>query len=465
MTDDATSSAEQLRAAWDDMMASLEDARNAIDTPALMPPPATDRNLAEGYRYLMGFMHYAVERAFHEDPAHPHFRNALSIINRSTIDNADAIYFYAAIDGQQAYRLTGTVADHRHWRGAAPAEGIPKAPNYMIFEVTEGVMTGDSGSLIENMPGVRTRTGRLDSSELIVGDDGHFEILLAPERPEDHTGNFISTYAVNSRPNPMDEGASEERYATVVSGRQLFGDWEFEEAVHLEITPVTDVIAPPATYTPESAAAELRRCGELVRNQMHYWNAFWTILLGTYGVREGSLPGIAFPRNAFNVVNAASGATGGGMSTNLASGGVFELTEDEAFIIEMEVRVPPRYMGFQLANLWGESLEYGSRLGSLNGQQLLQDSDGKYRMVVAHQDPGVPNWLDTSGHAEGFLTARWTYTDTPDEADWPVISGYKLPFADVLSRLPADTPSISPEQRRANLAMRQRHVTKRFRAF
>ncbi|MEM0954887.1 MAG: hypothetical protein AAGI24_12170, partial [Pseudomonadota bacterium] len=75
------------------------------------------------------------------------------------------------------------------------------------------------------------------------------------------------------------------------------------------------------------------------------------------------------------------------------------------------------------------------------------------------------NWLDTSGHAEGFLTARWTYTDTPDEADWPVISGYKLPFADVLSRLPADTPSISPEQRRANLAMRQRHVTKRFRAF
>ena len=44
----------QLRAAWDDMIQSLQDARDAIDQAPLMPPPATERNLAEGYRYLMG---------------------------------------------------------------------------------------------------------------------------------------------------------------------------------------------------------------------------------------------------------------------------------------------------------------------------------------------------------------------------------------------------------------------------
>ena len=66
-----------LRAAWDDLIASLERARDAIDQPELMPAPKSGRNLAEGYRYLMGFLHSAVERAFHEDPARPAFRNAL----------------------------------------------------------------------------------------------------------------------------------------------------------------------------------------------------------------------------------------------------------------------------------------------------------------------------------------------------------------------------------------------------
>ena len=57
-----------LRSAWDDMLEELARARDAIDQPGLMPAPPSDRNLAEGYRYLMGFVHSAVERAFFEDP-------------------------------------------------------------------------------------------------------------------------------------------------------------------------------------------------------------------------------------------------------------------------------------------------------------------------------------------------------------------------------------------------------------
>ena len=43
-----------LRAAWDEMMAELARARDAIDDPSLHPAPPTERNLAEGYRYLLG---------------------------------------------------------------------------------------------------------------------------------------------------------------------------------------------------------------------------------------------------------------------------------------------------------------------------------------------------------------------------------------------------------------------------
>ena len=45
-----------LKAAFDEMLASLAAARDAIDDPALKPPPPTDRNLAEGYRYLLRFL-------------------------------------------------------------------------------------------------------------------------------------------------------------------------------------------------------------------------------------------------------------------------------------------------------------------------------------------------------------------------------------------------------------------------
>ena len=129
------------------------------------------------------------------------------------------------------------------------------------------------------------------------------------------------------------------------------------------------------------------------------------------------------PRNAFNQPNAASGATGGGQSTNIYAGGVFELEPDEALIIESRIPVPPQYIGFHLANLWGESLDFANRQTSLNGFQVEPDADGVLRYVVAHRDPGVPNWLDTTGHREGFLTPRWAYSEQPPPDRWPTIHG------------------------------------------
>ncbi len=454
-----------LRAAWDDLMASLERARDAIDQPDLMPPPRSARNLAEGYRYLLGYVHSAIERSFHEDPVRPHFRNALSIINRATIDNADAIYFFAALDGRERYRIRGQVEDCRVWRGGAPPAEGRKAPHYVIFEVSSGDLAGDSGDLKELMPGVKAQCGRLDSSEIQVEGDGSFEILLAPERPAGHTGNFIPTLKVVNRPHPTDPDVPPERYATYVSGRQLFNDWEREDAIHLSIAQLGAEGTAPAAYGPEQAAAELRRCGALVRGQMHFWNAFWTILMGTYGPREGGMKGVEFPRNGFNTINAASGATGGGMSTNLYAGGVYELGPDEALIVENRVRAAPQYIGFQLGNLWSESMEYANRLGSLNGHQSEVDPDGVIRLVVAHRDPGVPNWLDTSGHEEGFLSPRWAYSETPPPDQWPTIAAKKVPFDEIRAHLPETTGSVSPEERREQIRVRQQHVQKRYRVF
>ena len=130
--------------------------------------PPDDRVLAEGYRYLLGYTFSAIERAFHEDPAFPYFRRAIQPVDKATIDNADALYLSAAVDGERTYRIRGRV--------------LPKAPQYIIFE-THVSYAGDSGSLAELSPVNRMITGSLDSAELLIDDDGGFEILVAPERP------------------------------------------------------------------------------------------------------------------------------------------------------------------------------------------------------------------------------------------------------------------------------------------
>ena len=458
-------SRKQLREAWDAMIAEFERARDAIDQPELMPAPGNDRNLAEGYRYLLGFVHNAVERVFHGDVDHPFVRHALQIVNKGTIDNADAIYFQAKIDGRKSYLLRGQAADTQHWRGEEGAESGPLAPQYLIFEVTQGPLAGDTGSLAELRPGIKASTGRLDSSAIEVDAQGRFEILLAPTRPENYSGNFISTHRATRCPDPTGVIEGPDRYADYVSGRQLFYDWSREEAVAFTIECLDHSGEAPPPYTSAQAAEELARCGALVRGQMHFWNEFNTVLLETYGKRDGKTGERFMPRNKFNAPNAASGETGGGQSTNIYAGGVYELEDDEALIVESRVKVAPQYIGFNLANLWGESHDFANHQSSLNGKQMEVDDDGVLRWVVAHRDPGIPNWVDTTGHREGYLVPRWAYSKMPEKEDWPKVTATKVPFGEIRNHLPKDLREVSPDERRERIRERQLHVQGRYRVF
>jgi Protein of unknown function (DUF1214) len=432
-----------LRAAWDAMLAELARARDAIDDPALHPAPPNERNLAEGYRYLLGLVGQSIERAFFEDPAHPYFRQAIHVRAKSTIDNADAIYFCAAIDGNARYVV----------RGRTSSDAGRKPPQYLIFECASGY-AGDSGTIAELRPGSRAMTGSLDSTDLRVGADGSFEILLAPERPAGHAGNFIATKKVRKQG---------EYVGRFLSGRQLFHDWEREDPVALTIERVD---APPAPTPLDAARAieSLQRLGALARGQMHFWNEFYDVVLEVYGDRNGDGQ-VFMPRNALNAPNALGIATGGGQSTNIYAGGVFELAPDEALVVETVVPVPPQYIGFHLANLWGESLDFANHQSSLNGFQAERDPDGGLRYVVAHRDPGVPNWLDTTGQPEGFMALRWAYSEKPPQEKWPTVVARKLRFEEIRAALPASTRSVTTDERRARIRVRQEHVQRRYRQF
>lgn len=433
------SNATELRAAWDDLIDGLNRARDAIDSPDLHAPPETERGLAEGYRYLLGFAFGAIERAFGEDPAFPYFRRAIQPVDKATIDNADAIYLSAAIDGDKTYRVRGRLS-----RG--------KAPRYIILEA-HSAYAGDSGTLAELSPAQRAITGSLDSADLNVADDGQFEILVAPQRPSGFAGNFIASQQVTT------ESTKTARFLIV---RVLFEDWENEVSPDLHIVQVGQEGAHPPPIDPADAAVKMRRVGSIVENQMKFWNEFYDLILEAHGDRNGD--GLTFmPRNGLNEPARANLATGGGQGTNVYSGGVFDLEPDEALLIEVDVPVEPSYMGFHLGNLWGESLDFANHVTSLNGFQAESDSDGITRYVIAHDDPGLPNWLDTTGHRQGFLTLRWTYSASPDEL--PTVNVNKVPFADVREHLPAATRRVSPDERTEQVRIRQEHVQRRYRQY
>jgi hypothetical protein len=440
-----------LRGAWDALFADLARARDAIEDPELYAPPPDDRLLAEGYRYLLGYVYGAIERAS-IDPRFTFFRRAIQPLDKATIDNADAIYLHAPIDGNETYVINGRAADTTHWRGGRPAPTGRKAPQYVIVEVCRAY-AGDTGRLDELFNGVRAGTGTLDSAGLAVAADGSFEILLAPERPHGHTGNFIPTKRLR------DDGVV---IADQVVLRELFHDWDREDSLELEITCPAAAGRHPAALDPARMAATMRHVGEIVRNQMLFWNEFYTILLETYGDRNGD--GKRFmPLNEFNQPMLSTMAIGGGQSTNVYAGMVYDLPRDEALVITSRAPVEPAFHGIHLSNLWGESLDYANHQSSLNAFQSEWDPDGAVRWVVAHADPGVPNWLDTTGVRSGFVSPRWSYSAAPTEL--PTIVAEKVPFADVRSRLPPTTRTISPEERAARITARQRHVQRRFRQY
>ncbi len=136
--------------------------------------------------------------------------------------------------------------------------------------------------------------------------------------------------------------------------------------------------------------------------------------------------------------------------------GSWTLGPEEALLVEV---TPPEglYWSISLGNAWWETIDYGAHQSSLNGHQAIVDDDGTLRAVIAHDDPGVPNWLDTAGHSAGPVILRCVRTESA-----PVPTTRVIPFAEVHAALPAGTRRVTSEERERVIAARRLAVSKRF---
>jgi hypothetical protein len=95
----------------------------------------------------------------------------------------------------------------------------------------------------------------------------------------------------------------------------------------------------------------------------------------------------------------------------LAAHMVWALQPHEALIVELDA-----HAGFWMVSLGGvfmNSFDYLYRPVSYTPARTPVDADGKVRLVLAHEDPGYHNWLDTQGFERGNLTYRNLLSQTP----------------------------------------------------
>ncbi len=126
------------------------------------------------------------------------------------------------------------------------------------------------------------------------------------------------------------------------------------------------------------------------------------------------------------------------------------LAPGEAVILETELPTERRYWNVQLNDELWNAVEYIYRQSSLNGHQARIDSDGRFRAVISLEDPGVHNWLDPGETLRGMLIGRWLGCSSH-----PVPTLTRVPLPELRKHLPADIPTITADERAAQLRARR----------
>jgi hypothetical protein len=330
------------------------------------------------------------------DAEHPELLHYFDPLRKQGGDNTDALYVGAPINGSDTYRVSGQ-------RGSA---------RYFGVTVVERGVTPWGGGVAGMLLGEQIRTE----------PDGSFELYLSPEP---HPGNWIRTTPQSFR----------------VTFRQFFADWENEAPMEARIDRLTGDGAPPA-LTPERVAAGLAGASHWVNWSLTYW----ADMIEKWKAQPNRF--LSYRQLDDNRIDATPGG-----EPLIA---YWMLPADQALVIRVR---PPRaqYWSVEFGNSWWETMDYRYRLASTNCHHAVLEDDGELIVVASHDDPGLPNWLDPSGHTEGYVTYRWMLAD-----EHPVPHCMQVPRARLFEYLPAGVQRITPEARRAQLTARRRGVLKRF---
>ena len=381
--------------AWRDLCDRLAHVGEQILGPEF---PASPRARAEGYRHLanqvVAWLGWAIG---YPDADFPAFFRQNDLVVRWGGPNVDQVTRRARIDAGGTYRVAGNMGTCEDF----------------ILTVKDGDMHMDRYGILREVL----------ASELGVGPGDEFAITLSADRAPDP---WV----------PLDPAA------TMLNLREYYFEWQPRAPALVTIQRTDTLGTAPSPLTAARLAHMFDDAAQMIERSIVYWNDYLRSAKAELGA---------------NTMGPARHSAGGSSRIGY-SFGFFELGPDEALVIEADP-AGARFWDIQLYTMgWFEPFDYANRTTSLNHTQGRLSDDGRFRAVLAHDDPGVPNWLDTEGRPEGMVTHRWI-----DGPEAPAIAARVVPFDEVAATLPRGTPSVGPDDRRKEIMRRQAHIAWRYR--
>ncbi|MCB1630234.1 MAG: DUF1214 domain-containing protein [Pseudomonadales bacterium] len=343
-------------------------------------------DLAEGLRH-MGRMARLVLQVTMEnrDSAHPYLWRSLGPDLKMGGDNPQGLYLAAPINGSDTFRVHGT-------RGSA---------RWMSF------LTGRTPAAVA--AGEAAWGAALFSPDLQVGEDGRFEIMIAPTP---HAGNWLRSDA----------------FSATLMIRQFFGTPDDVRPMDIRIENLTRGDEASPLLVLDGAIAGI--------------DAAAAMFAGMVPAMQSELIAKGTAKNRFatdigDPTSRAGGVPGGNSVTAR-----WALEPSHALLVEVTPPTPCAYWDAQVGNGWYESFDYRNRFSGLTCEQAHLRDDGSLTLVVAQEDPGTVNWLETAHHREGHIAIRWQLS----EGNLPIP---RCRVVDVTAvRELTGLPTVDPQQRR-----------------
>ncbi|MGV0645665.1 DUF1214 domain-containing protein [Mycolicibacterium sp. XJ879] len=389
-----------LNAAWGEFCDRLKAAGQRVFKDHNAP---TGLQRADGFRFLTQNLGQAFDLALEtKDSRYPAIHTFCNPTRKLGGDCADFLYQQAWIDGQSTYRLVGE-------RGTA-----------RFFNITvQGPRSDGPGVLSEpfgDVPEVNLFGDRLD-----VEPDGAFEIYIGgPQRGP----NWLPTTPGSRK----------------LFIRQGFDSWQ-ERPARMRIERVgMETPKPPPTAA--SMVEAMQWAGDFVTGLMDDWPE--------YPFRYGGVDA-EHPNRFPDVDRTDADARRGRAAANMH----WVIGPDEALVVEFDA-----HEGLWMLTNMGvffTSMDYLYRPVSYTPSRTAVDGDGKIRLVLAHQDPGYHNWIDTQGFERGNLTYRHMLDGAPAELHTRLVK-----VADLGDVLPRDSATVNRGERITQMWQRFNAIRQRY---
>ena len=361
-------------------MRELLDTIRGVEDQLITPERGfSAEELAEAERSLAHILYTALDFWLEAKPHRPVFRPYVTPTRKLLGCNPDSVYYFAPIQDDKRYRISGNV-------GAA---------TFTSFTIEQGSDEGHAA---------RGSSAALSDLEMEINGDGSYEIFVSREKPA--RGNWLE----------LKPGASQ------ITTRHYHEAKQNVAAIPGRVIPINLEVLDPEPLAPYGGADEIAKHLRWVANYVRE-HAAMTFQKTTPEMAK-KLGWVSLEENTFPKPGQWASAAGDNAYGNTHAwycSSRYELEPDEALVITG--RFPAcRFANVVLWNSFMQSYDFANRQISLNRNQVSYEDDGSFRMVIAHEDPGVPNWLDTEGRREGTVYWRYIFpTETPQRVKARVV--------------------------------------------